>query len=98
MALLTSSTCAEVGNLYVGEQIFRREEVKDEDGVLTDSTVTGSMELPDGTTVSLTVTHEATGTYLVAFGPFTVRGPHDWVIQAAGPIYQVEKGRLWVKP
>lgn len=98
MTMLLTSPCTEVGDLHVGDQIFRRYYVRDEDGVLTNSTVTATLTLPDESVVNLTVTPEATGTYLVTFGPFTVRGIHAWKVQAAGPVYRVDKGTLRIKP
>lgn len=98
VTMLVTSPCTDIGNLYVGSQVFRRYEVRDEEGELTASTVTGTMELPDGNDVNLTVTPESTGVYLITFPPFAMRGWHDWVVSASGPVYQVDKGRLHVKP
>jgi hypothetical protein len=96
--MLLSPACVDVGNLHVGDQLFRRYEVRDEDGVLTNSAVSGSIDLPDGTTANLNVANEGTGLYLVTFAPFTMSGYHSWTITSAGPVYKVDKGRLHVKP
>jgi hypothetical protein len=83
--------------LHVGDQIFRRETLRDEDGILTNSTVTGTIQRVGSTAVNLTVAQESTGVYLVTFPVFSAAGIHNWRIAAAGAVNRVERGRVRVQ-
>lgn len=97
MALLTAP-CVAVGDLHIGDQIFRRYEIRDEDGILTNSALTVTLTKPDATTANLVVVNESVGIYLVTFGPFDQDGVHRFRAVAAGPVFKVDVGTLHVDP
>lgn len=86
-----------LGPLHVGDQIFRRFTLRDEDGILTDSTVAGTLMRSGATTVNLTGVKESTGVYLVTFPVFAAAGIYTWRIASTGAVNRVERGRLRVR-
>ncbi|MCD6056588.1 MAG: hypothetical protein K0Q89_118 [Thermomicrobiales bacterium] len=87
-----------LGDLHIGDRIYRRVTALDFDGFPVAATVTGKLTLPNGTISNMTVTAEATGIYRVAFPIFTLRGYHTWRITATGAVAAVEEGRVRVNP
>jgi len=83
--------------LYIGSQVFRRVTVRDEDGILADATVTGTLMRTGATTVNLTVARESEGQYLVTFPVFAASGIYTFRIAATGAVNAVERGRLRVQ-
>jgi hypothetical protein len=96
--MLLTGGCANPGGLKVGDQLFRRDWIYDENRVLTDSTVSASLKAPDGTITPASPVHEATGTYLTGFGPFTLAGIYHWFVEAGGPVFAVKSGHFRVAP
>lgn len=88
---------APLGALHVGDQIFRRIVVRDEDGFESDATMAGTMTRPGASAVNLTIQRESLGHYLVTFPVFATRGMYSWRIAASGAVNRVEKGTLRVQ-
>lgn len=96
MPLLTCTTSSGPPRQEVGDQLGVRTFVRDENDVLTDTTMEWTLVLPDGTTTSGIPTHIDVGQYLTTFPVFTQSGIYRWQIKASGLINQVEQGRFRV--
>lgn len=95
---MLSSPIVVLGKLHIGSRVKRRVHALDEDGFPTAATVTGTVTLPAGTVVNLTVATESPGVYLVTFPTFTVSGWHRYRIASTGGVVAVDAGRLHVNP
>lgn len=85
-----------VGTLHVGDQLFRRVYVYDEDGILGNSTVAASIGRVGAVPTPVVPFKESTGVYFVTFPVFTTHGIYEWSFVSSGTISRVEKGRVRV--